>query len=347
MVGFSVVAVLLNALGYADRAAAQCGPTSSDPANTACGEHALPQDTTGDQNSAFGLEALNSNTTGNSNTASGYLALNSNNGNYNTASGHSALRFNTTGDNNTASGSKALYSNTVGSSNTASGQGALEGNHNGSYNVANGVQALLHQTSGNYNVALGYQAGINLTTGSNDIDLGNIGVAAESNTIRIGNTSQKATFIAGISGVPITGTTVVVNGKGQLGVATSAERFKRNVSTMGNTSSALMKLRPVTFIYKNDPSNTRQYGLIAEEVRQVYPELVTYDAQGKLESVRYEQLIAMLLNELQKEHAHNALQAEQLAQQAVQLQRVSAQMVQAKAGYERTLKLMQEHLAAR
>jgi Chaperone of endosialidase len=101
--------------------------------------------------------------------------------------------------------------------------------------------------------------------------------------------------------IPITGTTVVVNSQGQLGVATSSPRFKRNISTMGDSSGAVMKLRPVTFVYKNDLTNTRQYGLIAEEVRQVYPELVTYDSQGKLESVRYEQLIPMLLNELQRQ----------------------------------------------
>src|SRR5262249_26425473 len=198
----------------------------------------------------------------------------------------------------------ALFDNTSGNYNIANGQGALRFNKTGENNVALGSYGLFSNTSGRNNIAVGTAAGQNLTTGNNNIDIGNIGVAAEANTIRVGRQgTQTRTFIAGISGVPITGTTVVVNSSGQLGVATSASRFKRNISTIGGSSSALMKLRPVTFIYKNDPSNTRQYGLIAEEVRQVYPELVTYDAQGKLESVRYEQLIAMLLNELQKARA--------------------------------------------
>ncbi len=151
---------------------------------------------------------------------------------------------------------------------------------------------------------MGSQAGVNLTTGSNDIDIGSPGMAGDSNAIRIGTpNTHKATFIAGIFGVAIpSGIPVVVSSNGQLGVAAvSSARFKRNIHDMGAASEGLMKLRPVTFRYRQDPTNTRQYGLVAEEVERIYPELVIYDADGKPEAVRYEVLTSMLLNEFQKQ----------------------------------------------
>jgi trimeric autotransporter adhesin len=123
---------------------------------------------------------------------------------------------------------------------------------------------------------------------------------------------QLETFVAGINNSTVTGATVLVSSGGRLGVAHSAAGFKRNIMPMDKSSEAIMQLRPVTFIYKSDPSNTRQYGLVAEQVRGVYPELVTYDDQGELQSVRYEQLIPMLLNELQKQTTKSVQQERKL-----------------------------------
>src|SRR5262249_13097778 len=190
---------------------------------------------------------------------------------------------NSTGQNNTADGFQALYSNTTGLSNTGVG-----------------LSALAHNTTGNYNIAVGASAGSNITTGSSNIEIGNAGAAGDTSTIRIG-TSQTATYIAGISGRAVTGADVVVDGMGKLGVVASSARYKRDIRDMGTTSNALMKLRPVTFRYKSDERGATQYGLIAEEVQRVYPELVMFDADGKVETVRYSMLISMLLNELQKQ----------------------------------------------
>src|SRR5205823_13469978 len=179
-------------------------------------------------------------------------------------------------------------------------------------------------------------AGENLTTGNNNIDIFDRGVAREANTIRIGKQgTQRTTFIAGIGGATVTGTAVVVNSSGQLGVAPSSQRFKQNVQTMGDASDALLELRPVTFEYKPevDPKGVSQFGLVAEEVEKVNPHLVARDEQGKLYSVRYEAVNAMLLNEFLKEHRTvqaqqkeiDALKAE-LKEQRALIQKVSDQL---------------------
>jgi hypothetical protein len=256
--------------------------------NTAIGAFALFSNTTVD-NTAIGAFALFSNTTGNNETATGFLALFSNTiGLYNTAYGSGALYFNTTGSDNTASGESALASNTTGTSNTA-----------------NGADALPSNTTGGHNIALGSLAGFNLTTGSNNIDIGNEGMAGEANTIRIGTVgTQQATFIAGISGTAVTGAAVVVAANGQLGVAPSSQRFKDEIKPMDKGSEAILSLRPVTFRYKHeiDPTGIPQFGLVAEEVEKVNPDLVARDAQGKVYTVRYEAVNAMLLNEFLKQH---------------------------------------------
>jgi O-acetylhomoserine/O-acetylserine sulfhydrylase-like pyridoxal-dependent enzyme len=153
---------------------------------------------------------------------------------------------------------------------------------------------------------LGYTAGSNLTTGSNNIDIGNSGVAAEANTIRIGIAgTQTTTFIAGISGATASGgAAVFVNASGQLGTATSSRRFKQEIKPMDQASEAILALRPVTFRYKQeiDPKGIPQFGLVAEEVEQVNPDLVVRDAEGKVYTVRYEAVNAMLLNEFLKQH---------------------------------------------
>jgi len=246
-------------------------------------------------------------------------------------------------DLNTADGDRALFSLTTSLANTAIGYQALFSNTTGGFNTANGGTALYHNTTGSSNTATGVRALLNNTTGSNNIDIGHFGHAGESNTIRIGTSgTQTQTFIAGISGAAISGTIVVVNGNGKLGVATSSERFKETIKRMDKASRAIHALKPVAFYYKKelDPDGVPQFGLVAEEVEKVNPALITRDADGKPYTVRYEAVNAMLLNEFLKEHrkvqeleATVAQQqkgmevlAAQLKEQAAQIQKVSAQL---------------------
>jgi len=273
--------------------------------NTAEGSGALFSLTSGTYNTAMGFQALNKNSTGYQNTANGVNALYSNTtGYYNTANGVDALFRNTTGYQNTANGNVTLVSNTIGINNTASGFGALVSNTSGSNNTATGFEALFRNTTGSNNITLGYLAGYNLTTGSNNIDIANVGVAGEANTIRIGTAgTQSATFIAGISGTAVAGNSVVVDANGQLGTTPSSRRFKEQIRSMDKASEAILALRPVSFRYKYeiDPKGIPQFGLVAEEVEKVNPDLVARDAQGKVYTVRYEAVNAMLLNEFLKE----------------------------------------------
>jgi len=277
--------------------------------------------TTGQYNTAIGVFALRSNTTGGLNTALGDSALYSNtDGGYNTANGVNALYSNTIGGLNTANGVNALYSNIDGGYNTANGYQALYSNTSGLYNTADGVSALYSNTSGLYNIGVGYQAGINLTTGNYNIDIGNFGNTTDTRTIRIGSgTNQNKTFIAGISGKTATGgVQVFINSSGQLGTLTSSKRFKSDIKDLGTVSDKLMKLRPVEFRYKEaaeDGTHPLQYGLIAEEVAKVYPDLVQYDKNGKPFTVYYHLLTPLILNDLQKEHALNLKQQAETQQQ--------------------------------
>jgi Chaperone of endosialidase len=306
--------------------------------NTANGNSALLSNTTGNDNTASGFASLVSNTTGNDNTAIGSGALPSNTtGSSNTANGRSALFSNTTGDNNTANGFQALQDNTAGGANTANGFQALFTNTNGHDNTAIGHNALQNNKNGNFNVALGANAGFNLTTGSNNIDVGNNGVAGESQTIRIGTArTQTQTFIAGISGVTVpTGIPVIVDVNGHLGTTTSSSRFKEAIKPMDKASEAILALKPVTFRYKHelDPDGIPQFGLVAEQVEKVNPDLVVRDEQGKPYTVRYEAVNAMLLNEFLKEHkalVEEHLTVEELKKQVAALtmglQKVSAEL---------------------
>ncbi len=189
--------------------------------------------------------------------------------------------------------------NATGSFNTASGRLALAGNASGTGNTALGDSAL-HQGTGNRNIAVGCGAGAALTSGNKNIYLGHPGATNESKTMRLGN-AQTKTFIAGVTTAAVTGTNVVINGSGQLGVPLSSARYKRDIDPMGARSEGLLKLRPVTFVYKQDEQGVRQYGLIAEEVATVYPELVTHTATGEVQAVRYQELIPLLLNEVQRQ----------------------------------------------
>jgi hypothetical protein len=287
--------------------------------------------TTGANNTAMGDYALQFNTTGTQNTASGTGALQHNNtGGGNTAVGTGALQSNTSGSGNTAIGDGAMGINATGYQNTAVGEAALLVNTIGAFNVAIGQVALENNTMGNSNIAIGFEAGSNLTSTSNNIEIGNLGNATDSDTIRIGTSgTQTSTLIAGIYGsaTSLANVPVVVDANGQLGTVQSSARYKDDIQDMGDTSEGFMRLRPVTFRYKKayeDGSKPLQYGLIAEEVAEVYPDMVARSADGQIESVRYQLLDPMLLNELQKQHVTITAQQETIRSLEERLARVEA-----------------------
>lgn len=306
--------------------------------NTAEGDDALFSLTTGSGNTAAGFDTLYSNTTGSLNTAGGANALFSNTtGTENTAIGFDALNINRTGSNNTAIGVFALAINSSGNNNTAEGLGALFHNTTGKSNTAIGRHALFKNTIGSENIAVGAAAGKALTIGNNNIDIGNPGQAGESSITRIGTTgTQTATFIAGISGATVpTGVAVIVDSSGHLGTTTSSARFKDAIKPMDKASEAILALKPVTFRYKKelDPDSIPQFGLVAEQVEKVNPDLVAHDDEGKPYSVRYEAVNAMLLNEFLKEHrtvqdlkAIVAQQQKQIESLTAGLEKVSVQV---------------------
>ena len=332
---FLLIPLVLTCFALSPTAHAQLPPPPPDGGypgnNTAEGDGALFSLTTGTDNTATGFAALTTNTTGFNNTATG----------------RNALLLNETGDRNTADGRVALQVNTTGRLNTAAGNAALFVNTTGNFNTATGVVALQGNTTGNLNTALGEAAGQNLTAGDNNIDIGNLGVAAEANTIRIGTQTagtdvfgaahpvHTATFIAGISGSGIMGQAVKINAAGQLGVGPSSQRFKEEIKPMDKASEAILALKPVTFRYKKeiDPDRTPEFGLVAEDVEKVNPDLVVRDKEGKPYTVRYEAVNAMLLNEFLKAHRQMQEQQTMIAKQQKQievlttgLQKVSAQL---------------------
>ena len=323
--------------------------------NTATGASALFSNTIGTSNTATGSSTLSNNTEGSDNTATGSFALNRNiTGQRNTATGTSALLNNTTGISNTATGAFTLSSNTEGHDNTSSGLQALNQNTTGDFNTAVGSNALVNNTDGDFNTSIGFNAlgfnsvgsnntalganaGFNLTEGDNNIDINNQGLAGDSGTIRIGTASdQTRTFIAGINNSPLSGGAVFVNGAGQLGVQISSTRFKDEIKPMGKTSEALFALKPVTFRYKKeiDPQGTPQFGLVAEEVEKVNPDLILRDQEGKPYAVRYEQINAMLLNEFLKEHKKVEKQQASIAQLKFTAANREATIAELKKGFE-------------
>jgi trimeric autotransporter adhesin len=344
-------ALLMNTTGGVNTAsgASALYSNTSGSGNSAFGFEANYFNTTGSGNSAFGYEALlgaftpgtgsyntamgggalSSDSTGSYNVATGYYALFYNTtGSYNVASGYYALFYNQTGQYNTASGYQALLNNN-GVSNTASGYQAMYSNNGGANNTATGVHALANNVSGSGNVAEGWHAGINLTTGSNNIDIGSPGSGGDTNTIRVGvQGTQAATFVAGIYGHSLTGSEVVVTPSGELGVLSSSERFKTAIAPMGSDTAKLGQLRPVTFKLKADATGTRQYGLIAEEVAKVYPELVIRNEAGRIDGVRYDELAPMLLNEVQKQERTIAAQAAEIRALQVQAHAVAGMQKQ-------------------
>ena len=247
----------------------------------------------------------------NFNTAEGdnaLFSLDTSQGVNNTAIGFQALFSNTTGNGNTANGLQALPNNTTGYYNTADGDAALYSNTTGSFNTANGFAALYSNT-GNYNTALGLYAGYSLTTGNGNVCIGYgvYGVAGESNTTRIRNVYSSL----------VNGRVVYVDSDNKIGTLASSRRYKDEIKPMSKASEAILALKPVTFRYKQelDPHHTPMFGLIAEEVEKVNPDLVSHNDKGEAETVRYDAVNAMLLNEFLKEHRKMQEQEATIAQQ--------------------------------
>lgn len=311
-------------------------PVKSDGMNnTAMGTRALANPELdaegGCHNTASGAESLTADTSGSYNSATGFASLTGNRtGDNNTGLGAASLYSNTSGSDNTASGYEALYGNESGNNNAAFGASALGQNRSGVGNTAIGTGALAENV-GSYNTALGYAAGHALSSGTDNVDIANVGVAGESHTLRLGTEGTYGaigpgivrTYIAGISNSKVTGAAVYITSSGQLGVLASSERYKTNIEPMGTATERLAKLRPVSFRLKSDPRGTVQYGLIAEEVATVYPELVIRGDDGQIDGVRYEELAPMLLNEVQQQNERLVAQASQLAAQKAQLTQMS------------------------
>lgn len=302
--------------------------------NTGLGYSSLSSTTTGTFNTAVGRTTLVRNIDGDKNTGIGDSALYFNLGDGNTAVGSNGMYYNVDGSYNTAVGRGALYKNDEGNRSTGIGTGALNQNTSGSNNAALGDRALSNNTTGSRNIGLGYKAGFNATDGDDNVFIANQGVAGDASLIRIGTsgTHTKAYF-AGVRGVG-TGVadavTMYIDSAGQLGTASSSRRYKEDVEDMADVSERLRGLRPVTFRYRQEFSDGEkpiQFGLIAEEVAEVFPELVVYDDEGRPETVKYHLLSSLLLNELQKQA--NAL--EEQAQILSELRDVKARLVRLEA----------------
>ncbi len=306
------------------------GSSNTGVQNTAVGYNTL-QTNTGDSNTAVGSYSLSANSSGNNNTALGASALLQNAlGSSNTAMGTDALSNNAVGNDNTGLGFAALESNSTGSNNVAVGASSLWNAVSGGNNVAVGDSALYDDTLGSWNIAMGFQAGNAISTGNYNIDIGSNGTSSDSGVIRIGTSgSQATTYIAGIVNTTVAGSTVIVNSKGQLGTQTSSARFKEQIQDMGAASDALFKLRPVIFRYRSgvvDYPGALQYGLIAEEVEKVYPELVLHDQNKQPFALAYQELPSLLLNELQKQRRTIEEQQSKIAEQEEELQSLARRL---------------------
>ena len=342
---------------------------------TAEGANALFSLTTGSANTAVGFFSLFSNTTGSFNTAVGAGALDLNTADNNTATGTAALLLNTTGNNNTATGVDALALNDTGNQNTADGALSMFNNTIGNSNVALGFHALFGNTSGDSNIAIGVEALFNNTTADGNTAVGQgalftcrgaqntaigagagFSVSTASNVIVIGANVPGANvtgscFIGHIRGVTTQhadAIPVVIDTVGQLGTISSSRRFKKEITPMDKASEAILGLNPVTFQYKSDNTNRPEFGLIAEEVAEVNPDLVVRDENGEIYTVRYDAVNAMLLNEFLKEHRKvenlEATVAQQhkdfeaaVAELKGQIQKVSAQLELSKSAPQTVL----------
>jgi hypothetical protein len=250
------------------------------------------------------------------------------------------MASNTTGIKSTAFGNGALYASTTGGGNAAHGVCALYYNITGSSNTAEGYSALYSNTTGSSNIAIGCEAGQSIVTGSNNIDIGSTGSFEDAGVTRIGTSgTHTETFVAGINGVTASGgVAVYINSNGQLGTIKSSRRFKFDINEIGAKSDRLMDLRPVMFRYKEAAENGShpiQFGLIAEEVARVYPDLVQYDKQGKPFTVYYNLLTPLMLSDLQKAHHHLTAQQTEFSALAATLknQNLAMQSQDSEMGY--------------
>jgi trimeric autotransporter adhesin len=299
--------------------------------NTAEGQAALLSLTTGGFNTAVGFFSLRSDTTGAFNTATGAGTLLANTANNNTATGAAALLSNTIGIGNTADGFGALVVNTTGGGNTAIGTSALRSNTDGDGNTAVGDLALQNNTTGMNNTVIGTASGANIVTASGVICIG---------AFLPGENVNGSCYIGSIFGqISNSGTAVLINADGKLGTPTSSRRFKDDIKPMDKASELILALRPVTFHYKKeiDPRSIPQFGLVAEDVEKVNPDLVVRDKKGKPYSVRYDQVNAMLLNEFLKEHRKVEEMQKQIEALTAGLQKVSAQLELSKAAPQTVL----------
>jgi Chaperone of endosialidase len=307
----------------ADATVALAGPGVAGTAARSDHTHAINASST-----AIGASAL-AVSTGNNDTAVGTRALLANaTGSSNSAFGVDAMRSNVTGSNNSAFGAGALFNNTAGWNNVAIGTDALVDNTTGELNTGLGSLALANLTTGNSNVAIGNFAGINVTTGSNNIHIAHFGEASDTGTIRIGTPgTQSATFIAGILGTPVVAnqaTVLIDTVTGRLGIPSSSARFKDAIRPIGD-ATGLLQLQPVAFVYKpefDSGAGELQYGLVAEQVAEVMPELVVRDGDGRPQTVRYHLLAPLLLAEVQRLERERTEQDRRLAVQEVELVRL-------------------------
>lgn len=294
--------------------------------NTAEGTNALLSRTSGIYNTGIGIYSLLSVTDGDANTGVGAGTLLANTAGENTAVGAGALFSNTTAGGNTAGGAFALFSST-GLSNTAVGDRALLLNTTGGFNTAVGQAAMLNNTTGSSNIAIGVQALGNNDTGSSNIAIGNVagtGITTATNVICIGQVSgadvDSRTYIANISGTTVSGggsdSVTIDLTTGLLGHLSSSRRYKEKIQPMDNASETLYRLKPVTYRFKKeiDATQSLDYGLIAEDVAEVDPDLAIRDAKGQVESVRYTAINAMLLNEFLKAHRKSEEQEAEITQ---------------------------------
>jgi hypothetical protein len=320
--------------------------------NTAEGQNALLSLTTGTFNTSVGFSSGQAFTTGHFNTAIGAGTLLLTRSDENTATGAGALLNSSGGFGNTANGAFALFSDTDGDFNTATGDGALFHNTIASHNTAFGFDALASNTTGGNNTAIGDDALVNSTIGFNNVAVGadaGSGVTDANNVICIGAflsglNENNSCFISNIFGAPVGGDAVPVSidSTGKLGTFTSSRRFKREIKPMAKVSEAILSLKPVTFHYKSDNTNTAQFGLIAEEVAEVNPDLVIRDKEGKPYTVRYDAVNAMLLNEFLKEHRKVEDQNGTLQNQARKIEEQEATIVQLKNGMETLVARLKE-----
>jgi hypothetical protein len=324
----STLALVIGWLALSPQAEAVCEQGCDlTNGNTFLGDGALSNITIGVDNTATGYSALLNNTEGSNNTASGSNAMHQNiTGSDNTAIGSAALRLNETGNSNTAIGASALWFNRTGYRNAAIGRDALFHNVTGHGNTAVGIRAL-YRNNGSNNIGLGFSAGSFLTNGSGNICIGKdvVGVAGENNTTRIRNIYSSVA-----SARP-----VYINSDNKLGTLVSSRRFKEEIKPMDKASEAILALKPVSFHYKTEiePGGAMMFGLIAEDVEKVDPDLVTRNDKGEPETVRYEAVNAMLLNEFLKEHRtveeqHRRIEerGRTIAQQETQIRALASQL---------------------